>query len=86
LTCLEIWPQAGQEPSGTIWALPMWAPGQIEGMRVGGVSAEEATEPHSQRKAIFGKRKTQGPAKAAVNHVQRLVRQNGYVLRPYVVQ
>jgi hypothetical protein len=47
LACLEIWLQ-GQEPSGTIWALPMWAPGQIEGMRVGGVSAEEATEPHSQ--------------------------------------
>jgi hypothetical protein len=35
--------------SGAIWALPMWAPGQIEGMRVGGVSAEEATEPQSQR-------------------------------------
>ena len=46
LTCLEIWPQ-GQEPSGAIWALPMWAPGQIEGMRVGGVSAEEATEPYA---------------------------------------
>jgi hypothetical protein len=30
LACLEIWPQ-GQEPSGAIWALPMWAPGQIEG-------------------------------------------------------
>jgi hypothetical protein len=70
LTCLEIWPQ-GQEPSGAIWALPMWAPGQIEGMRVGGVSGEEATEPHSQRKATAVRSKTQGPAKAAVNHVQR---------------
>ena len=66
--CLEIWHQ-GQEPSGAIWALPMWAPGQIEGMRVGGVSAEEATEPHSQRKATAVRSKTHSPAKAAVNHV-----------------
>jgi hypothetical protein len=66
--CLEIWHQ-GQEPSGSIWALPMWAPGQIEGMRVGGVSAEEATEPHSQRKATAVRSTTQSPAKAAVNHV-----------------
>ena len=63
--CLEIWHQ-GQEPSGAIWALPMWAPGQIEGMRVGGVSAEEATEPHSQRKATAVRSKTHSPAKAAV--------------------
>jgi hypothetical protein len=69
VACLEIWPQ-GQEPSGAIWALPMWAPGQIEGMRVGGVSAEETTEPHSQRKATAVRSKTQGPAKAAVNQVQ----------------
>jgi hypothetical protein len=70
--CLEIRPQ-GQEPSGSIWALPSWAPGQIEGvMRVGGVSAEEATEPHSQRKATAVRSKTQSPVKAAVNHVQRL--------------
>jgi hypothetical protein len=61
----------GQEPSGAIWTLPMWAPGQIEGMRVGGVSTEEATEPHSQRKATAVRSKTQSPAKAAVNHVQR---------------
>jgi hypothetical protein len=67
LACLEIWPQ-GQEPSGAIWALPMWAPGQIEGMRVGGVSAEKATEPHSQRKATAVRSKTQSPAEAAVNH------------------
>jgi hypothetical protein len=33
-----IWLQ-GQEPSGAIWALPLWAPRQIEGVRVGGVSA-----------------------------------------------
>jgi hypothetical protein len=33
LACLEIWLQ-GQEPSGAIWALPMWASRQIEGMRV----------------------------------------------------
>ena len=59
----------GQEPSGAIWTLPMWAPGQIEGMRVGGVSAEEATEPHSQRKATAVRSKTHSPAKAAVNHV-----------------
>jgi hypothetical protein len=77
VACLEIWPQ-GQEPSewglvsGAIWALPMWAPGQIEGMRVGGVSAEEATEPHSQRKATAVRSKTQRPKKAAVSHVQRL--------------
>jgi hypothetical protein len=47
----------------------MWAPGQIEGMRVGGVSAEaeEATEPHSQRKATAVRSKTQSPAKAAVS-------------------
>jgi hypothetical protein len=70
LTCLEIWPQ-GQEPSGAIWTLPMWAPGQIEGMRAGGVSAEEATEPHSQRKATAVRSKTQSPARTAVNHVQR---------------
>jgi hypothetical protein len=62
----------GQEPSGAIWTLPMWAPGQIEGMRVGGVSAEESTEPHSQRKATAVRSKTQSPAKAAVNHVPRL--------------
>jgi hypothetical protein len=47
---------------------PMWAPGQIEGMRVGGVSAEEATEPHSQRKATAVRSKTNSHAKAAVNH------------------
>jgi hypothetical protein len=33
--CLGAWLQ-GQEPSGAIWALCMWAPGQIGGMRVGG--------------------------------------------------
>jgi hypothetical protein len=68
LACLEIWLQ-GQEPSGAIWALPMWAPRQIEGMRVGGVSTEEATEPHSQRKATAVRSKTHSPAKAEVNHV-----------------
>jgi hypothetical protein len=50
----------------------MWAPRQIEGMRVGGVSAEEASEPHSQRKATAVRSKTQSPAEAAVSHVQRL--------------
>jgi hypothetical protein len=69
--CLEIWHQ-GQEPSGAIWALPMWAPGQIEGMRVGGVSAEEATGPHSQRKTTAVRSKTQSPTRTAVSHVQRL--------------
>jgi hypothetical protein len=52
-----------------MWALPMWAPGQIEGMRVGGVSTEGATELHSQRKATAVRSKTQSPTKAAVNHV-----------------
>jgi hypothetical protein len=53
---------------GPFWAEGvMWAPGQIEGMRVGGVSTEEATEPHSQRKATAVRSKTQSPAKAAVN-------------------
>jgi hypothetical protein len=75
----RFWPASrsgsrGRSPvaSGAIWALPMWAPGQIEGMRAGGVSAEQATEPHSQRKATAVRSKTQSPAKAAVNHVQRL--------------
>jgi hypothetical protein len=59
LACLEIWPQ-GQEPSGVIWALPTWAPGQIEGMRVGGlaqrkrlsrISSERQLQPEARRKA-----------------------------------
>jgi hypothetical protein len=72
-----------QEPSGAIRALPMWAPGQIEGvMRVGGVRGQRRARraqrkrlsriAHSQRKATAVRSKTQGPAKAAVNHVQRL--------------
>jgi hypothetical protein len=59
LASLEIWPQ-GQEPSGAIWALPMWAPGQIEGMRVGGlaqrkrlsrIASERQLQPGVRRKA-----------------------------------
>jgi hypothetical protein len=47
--------------------------GQIEGMRVDRrVSAEEATEPHSQRNATAARSKTQSPPRTAVSHAQRL--------------
>jgi hypothetical protein len=36
------------------------------------VSAEEATEPHSQRKATAAISKTQIPARTMANHAQRL--------------
>jgi hypothetical protein len=48
----------GQESSG---ALPMWAPGQIEGMRVGGlaqrkrlsrIASERQLQPEARRKAL----------------------------------
>jgi hypothetical protein len=35
------------------------------------VGAEEATEPHSQRKATAARSKTQSPARTVVNHAQR---------------
>jgi hypothetical protein len=36
------------------------------------VSAEEATEPHSQQKATAARSKTQSPAITVVSHAQRL--------------
>jgi hypothetical protein len=60
----------GQEPSR---ALPMWAwaaPGHRADRGDAGrrVSAEEATEPHSQRKATAARSKTQGPPRTVVSH------------------
>jgi hypothetical protein len=68
----DLAPGAAGAQWGNLGIAHVWAPRQIEGMRVGGVrvSAEEATEPHSQRKATAVRSKTQSPAKAAVNHVQ----------------
>jgi hypothetical protein len=46
---------------GEIWALPMCAPGQIEGMRVGGlaqrkrlsrIASERQLQPEARRKAL----------------------------------
>jgi hypothetical protein len=62
---LAVWPASGsvwlqgQEPSGAIWALPMWAPGQIEGMRVGAqrkrlsrIASERQLQSEARRKVL----------------------------------